>query len=65
MDSLWSPEDHPGEQLGIRRHQDRCFHPVEEEVEEGFIVDGILIPRDEVAEIRTAPAGPGEGPCRM
>lgn len=48
----WSAEEHPDETMGIRRAQDRCFHNVEEEVEEGYIVDGILIPRDEVVEVR-------------
>ena len=52
MDDLWIAEDHPGEVLGIRRHTDRCFHAVEEEVEEGYIVQGVLIARDEVAEVR-------------
>lgn len=52
MDELWSAEDHPDEALGIRRHTDRCFHAVDEEVEEGYIVQGVLIPRDEVAEVR-------------
>jgi hypothetical protein len=40
--------------LAIRRHTDRCFHRVEEVVEGkhgGYIVDGILIPRDDVAEV--------------
>lgn len=37
--------------LGIRRACDRCFHPVEEEVPEGFIVDGILIRHEDVTEI--------------
>ncbi|MCC5877197.1 MAG: hypothetical protein JJU11_13330 [Candidatus Sumerlaeia bacterium] len=49
---FWCQEDHPGETLGIRRHTDRCFHAVEEEVEEGYIIDGILIHKDEVAEVR-------------
>gem|GEM_PF-5098459 len=38
--------------LAIRRHTDRCFHRVEEVVpDEGYIVDGILIPLDEVAQL--------------
>lgn len=52
---FWSEEDHPNEQLGIRRHWDRCFHAVEEEVEEGYIVQGTLIPREDVAEVRRTP----------
>ena len=63
---FWSAEDHPGEMLGIRRHQDRCFHPVEEEVEEGYIVDGILVPRDEIAEVTKAKkSDPGGQGCRV
>lgn len=71
--------------LAIRRHTDRCFHRVEEVVAGsptsgggGFIVDGVLIPHDEVAEVRStaaardvaAPATPapvqrcGGGSCR-
>jgi len=41
--------------LAIRRHTDRCFHRVEEVVpgaHGGYIVQGVLIPRDEIAEIR-------------
>jgi DNA polymerase III subunit epsilon len=40
-------------QLGIRRAGDACFHPVEEEVPEGYIVDGILIRREDVVETTT------------
>jgi hypothetical protein len=43
--------------VAIRRHHDRCFHAVEEVVLEGFIVQGILIPHDEVAQV--APVEPG------
>lgn len=48
----WRAEDHPGEMLGVRRHTDRCFHAAEEETEEGYVVRGVLFPRDEVAEVR-------------
>src|SRR3954468_16789137 len=41
-------------QLGIRREGDACFHPVEEEVPEGYIVDGILIRREDVVETTTS-----------
>ena len=50
---LWIAEDHPDQEMGIRRHHDRCFHVAEEETTEGYIVQGILIPRYEVAEVRT------------
>lgn len=60
---FWSQEDHPGESLGIRRHQDRCFHAVEEEVEEGYIVQGVLIHRDEVKEIRLSRNSKEDLPC--
>ena len=47
-----SSEQHVGPpRLGIRRWGDGCFHPVEEEVPEGYIVDGILICRDEVLQV--------------
>lgn len=61
---FWSQEDHPGETLGIRRHTDRCFHAVEEEVEEGYIIDGILIHRDDVAEVRRCQDTDQDLPCR-
>jgi len=48
------PSDDP--RLAVRRVTDRCFHAVEEVVPgEGYIVDGFLIPLDEVAEVRHDP----------
>lgn len=44
--------------LAVRRATDRCFHAVEEVAHEpggavaGYIVDGFLIPADEVVELR-------------
>lgn len=38
--------------LAIRRHHDRCFHSVEEVVPGGYIVQGIFIDKDDVAQIR-------------
>lgn len=49
-------DDEPEPSLAIRRHTDRCFHRVEEVVREGYIVDGILIPHEDVAEVRAADA---------
>ncbi len=47
------PDDEDDPKLVIRRHTDRCFFKVEEVVEgEGYIVDGILIPLDDVAQVR-------------
>jgi hypothetical protein len=40
--------------VAIRRHTDRCFHRVEEVVEGkhgGYIVEGVLIPCEDVAEV--------------
>jgi hypothetical protein len=60
-----------GPRLAIRRHTDRCFHAVEEVVPEGpmdsasagirgYIIDGVMIDADDVAEVRTIPdGGPG------
>lgn len=42
--------DRPG--IAIRRHQDRCFHAVEEIVPGGYIVQGIFIDQDDVAAVR-------------
>jgi hypothetical protein len=42
--------------LAVRRHTDRCFHRVEEIVRgkhAGYIVQGVLIPLEEVAETVT------------
>lgn len=38
--------------LAIRRHHDRCFHSVEEVVPGGYIVEGIFIDEDDVADVR-------------
>jgi hypothetical protein len=55
--------------LAIRRHTDRCFHEVEEIVPEGlaadgtetgvrgYIIDGVMIDADDVAEVREIPNG--------
>ena len=37
-------------QIGIRRWGDRCYHAVEEELEDGYVVDGIFIHRDDVVD---------------
>ena len=53
-----TPTDLP---LAIRRHTDRCFFAVEEIVHHadgslhGYIVDGILIDADDIAELRNSP----------
>jgi hypothetical protein len=45
----------------LRRHTDRCFFPIDEVVEEpdgsvrGYIVEGHLIDKDDVAELRDEP----------
>jgi hypothetical protein len=59
-----SPEDEIEQppDIGIRREGDACFHLVEEEVPEGYIVQGVLIPRDEVVEIVDVSSGKV---CRM
>lgn len=59
-----------GPRLAIRRHTDRCFHAVEEVVPEGppddasggesggirgYIIDGVMIDADDIAEVRTIP----------
>lgn len=55
--------DEPGAGLAIRRHTDRCFFAVEEVVHEadgavrGYVVDGIMIDRGDVAEVRHGSAG--------
>ena len=47
--------------LAIRRHTDRCFHSVEEFVpgpHGGYIVQGVLIHADDIAEVRTLAGTP-------
>ncbi len=54
------PHEHEDDapRLAIRRATDRCFHAVEEVVRgpggevEGYIVEGFMIPADEVAQVR-------------
>jgi hypothetical protein len=63
-----------GPALALRRHTDRCFFRVQELVPEagggvrGFVVDGVLVPADEVAELRRTGADGGAvcgcGPTR-
>lgn len=43
--------------VAIRRWGDSCFHWVEEVVEEGYIIGGVLISKDDVVEVRET----GEG----
>ena len=56
-----TPEAMPRPPLALRRHTDRCFFAIEEVVREadgavrGYVVDGILIDKDDVAELRAAP----------
>lgn len=38
--------------VAIRRWGDKCFHLVDEEVEEGYILDGHLIRREDVVDRR-------------
>ena len=47
--------------IGIRRWGEWCFHEVEEVLEDGYIVDGIFIRRDEVVDVRTWDDGEGGG----
>lgn len=48
--------------LAIRRHTDRCFFRAEEVTPEGYIVDGVLIPYEDVAEVREAG---GDAACNL
>lgn len=61
-----APSDDARPPIGIRRWGDACFHPVEEEVPEGYIIGGVLIPRDEVMETREIdPNDPTPRPARV
>lgn len=47
-----SKDGEPPPGLALRRRGDRCFHAVEEVVREGYIVEGLLILVEDVAEMR-------------
>jgi len=53
----WPTPDEGEARPGVRRHSDRCFQAVEKLVKnpdgtrEGYIVEGFLIPVDEIAEV--------------
>ncbi|MEM9419302.1 MAG: hypothetical protein AAGA25_09675 [Planctomycetota bacterium] len=55
--------------LALRRHTDRCFFRVEEVVPSpgggvaGFVVDGVMIDRDDVAELRRTDSDGGALPA--
>ncbi|MEO0514934.1 MAG: hypothetical protein AAF086_06520 [Planctomycetota bacterium] len=67
FDVILTPDDFEADDpcLALRRHTDRCFFRVEEVVPHadgsarGFLVDGVMIAADEVAELRRT--GPGGG----
>lgn len=48
--------------VAIRRWGDACFHYVDEVVEEGFILGSVLIPNDEVLEVREVEVGADGAP---
>ena len=50
-------EKQSGPRLGVRRWGDEWFHPVQEEVPEGYIVDGFLFPREDVCEVMDFASG--------
>ncbi len=66
----------PKPNLAIRRHTDRCFHTVEEVVPEavqpdgreigvrGYIIQGVLVDKEEVAEVRPIPEGDDGPGCK-
>ncbi|QDU32603.1 hypothetical protein KS4_06370 [Poriferisphaera corsica] len=62
-DNDWDDEEDP--KLAIRRHTDRCFHRVEEVVQGGYIVEGIMIGEDEVAEVRKTGDDGGLPQCNV
>lgn len=65
-----TPEDFADDppRLALRRHTDRCFFRVEEVVPwpdgevRGFLVDGVMIEVDDVAELRRTGADGGPVP---
>ena len=49
--------------IGIRRWGDRCFHEVEEVLDDGYIVGGFFIRKDEVVAVRTWDDDAGPPAC--
>jgi hypothetical protein len=48
-----NPEaEQPRPNVAIRRWGDACFHAVDEVVPEGYIIDGVLIAKEDVLEVR-------------
>lgn len=49
--------------VAVRRHHDRCFHVAQEVVPEGYIVQGVLIPLEEVAQVVRLDEGQAPPAC--
>lgn len=66
-----TPEDFEADdpRLALRRHTDRCFFRIEEVLPHadgtvrGFLVDGVMIDADDVAELRRTGADGGPLPA--
>jgi hypothetical protein len=52
-----------GPRIGVRRWGDACFHEVQEETPDGYVVEGFLIPRDDVWEFLDLASGEICNPC--
>lgn len=46
----FDPDDQPP--VAIRRWGDACFHLVDEVTEDGYILGSVLIPKEDVLEVR-------------
>jgi hypothetical protein len=70
--AVLQPADYEADdpRLALRRHTDRCFFTVEEVLPEadgslrGFLVEGVLIDPDDVAELVRTDADGGPVACR-
>ena len=54
---------HAGSHIGVRRWGDACFHEVQEETPDGYVVEGFLIPRHDVCEVLDLGSGEIRNPC--
>ncbi len=77
-DKRQNPDAEEPRRVAIRRYTDRCFHAVEEVVYAGppgdvpgggsgeamgYIIDGVMIDVDDVAEVRHIPDGGDRPAC--
>ena len=56
-------DQHAGPRIGVRRWGDACFHEVQEETPDGYLVEGFLIPHHDVCEVIDLGSGEVQSDC--